>query len=215
MQPSGPARGAYKPRRSLLCYRPQRQMPAHADVASSSTMSPRWLKWFWEAPSSARRGLLAAWLGWLLDGFDVMLYALVLGVLIRDFSLSKTTAGLLGSLTLIASGIGGVLFGVIADRYGRRPALSGSLLVYSVFTFACGLSTAVWQLGLFRFLLGLGMGGEWTSGAALVSETWPDRHRAKAMGLMQSAWSVGYAAAALAVLVILPRLGWSAAFFVR
>jgi MFS family permease len=176
--------------------------------------APGWLQWFWDAPSSTRRCLLAAWLGWLLDAFDVMLYALVLGVLIRDFSLSKTTAGLLGSLTLIASGIGGVLFGVIADRYGRRPALSGSLVVYSVFTFACGLSTTVWQLGVFRFLLGLGMGGGWTSGAALVSETWPDAHRAKAMGLMQSAWSVGYAAAALVVAVVLPRLGWRAVFFI-
>lgn len=172
------------------------------------------LDWFWDAPTAARRSLLAAWLGWGLDAFDVMLYALVLGALIRDLSLSKATAGLLGSLTLVASGIGGVLFGLVADRYGRRPALSGSLLVYSIFTFACGLSAAVWQLGLFRFLLGLGMGGAWTSGAALVSETWPDAHRAKAMGLMQSAWSIGYAAAAVVVAVILPRFGWRAVFFI-
>jgi MFS family permease len=172
------------------------------------------LQWFWDAPSSARRGLFAAWLGWLLDAFDVMLYALVLPVLIADFSLSKGMAGLLGSLTLVASGFGGILFGMIADRYGRRPALMGSLLVYSVFTFACGLSTTVWHLGVFRFLLGLGMGGEWTSGAALVSETWPDEHRAKAMGLMQCAWSIGYAAAALVVALVLPRLGWRAVFFI-
>jgi MFS family permease len=172
------------------------------------------LPWFWSAPASARRALFAAWLGWLLDGFDVMLYALVLPALLTEFALSKSMAGLLGSLTLIASGFGGILFGVLADRHGRRPALMGSLLVYSVFTFACGLSTSVWQLGVFRFLLGLGMGGEWTSGAALVSETWPDQHRAKAMGLMQSAWSIGYALAALVVAVVLPRLGWRAVFFI-
>ena len=172
------------------------------------------LQWFWSAPPSARRALFAAWLGWLLDGFDVMLYALVLPALLTDFAMSKGMAGLLGSLTLIASGFGGILFGIIADRYGRRPALMGSLLVYSVFTFACGLSTTVWQLGVFRFLLGLGMGGEWTSGAALVSETWPDEHRGKAMGLMQCAWSIGYAAAALVVAVVLPRLGWRAVFFI-
>src|SRR5262245_56109715 len=175
---------------------------------------PRRLAWLWDAPASARRSLVAAWLGWLLDGFDVMLYALVLSALIRDFALTKTTAGLLGSLTLAASGLGGVMFGMIADRYGRKPALSGSLIVYSVFTFACGLSSTVWQLGVFRFLLGLGMGGEWTSGAALVSETWPDEHRAKAMGLMQSAWSIGYAAAALVVALVLPRFGWRAVFFI-
>lgn len=183
-------------------------------MTPAASSSSRWLQWFWQAPAASRRSLFAAWLGWLLDGFDVMLYALVLGALIQDFGLSKTTAGLLGSLTLIASGFGGILFGVIADRYGRRPALMGSLLVYSIFTFACGLSTNVWQLGLFRFLLGLGMGGEWTSGAALVSETWPDAHRAKAMGLMQSAWSIGYAAAAVVVALVLPRFGWRAVFFV-
>jgi MFS family permease len=172
------------------------------------------MAWFWDAPSSARRCLFAAWLGWLLDAFDVMLYALVLGSLIREFSLTKAAAGLLGSFTLIASGFGGVAFGVIADRYGRKPALIASLLVYSCFTFACGLATSVAQLAVFRFLLGLGMGGEWTSGAALVSETWPDAHRAKALGLMQSAWSIGYSLAAVAVAIILPRFGWRAVFVV-
>ena len=171
------------------------------------------MNWFWSAPASARRALLGAWLGWLLDAFDVMLYALLLGTLMKEFSLTKPMAGLLGSLTLVASGFGGVGFGLLADRYGRRPALIGSLLVYSCFTFACGLATSVVQLAIFRFLLGLGMGGEWTSGAALVSETWPDAHRGKALGLMQSAWSIGYALAAVAVAVILPRFGWRAVFF--
>jgi MFS family permease len=176
--------------------------------------SPRgFLQWYWDAPRAARRALAAAWLGWLLDAFDVMLYALVLGALIDEFNLSKAAAGLLGSVTLVASGFGGVLFGIVADRFGRKPALIGSLLVYSVFTFACGLSGSVWHLALFRFLLGLGMGGEWTSGAALVSETWPDAHRAKAMGMMQCAWSVGYAAAAVVVALVLPRFGWRVVFF--
>jgi len=183
-------------------------------MTAAARVSPGFLQWYWDAPASARRSLFAAWIGWLLDAFDVMLYALLLGTLIGEFALSKAAAGLLGSLTLVASGFGGVLFGMIADRYGRRPALIGSLLVYSVFTFACGLSTSLWQLGVFRFLLGLGMGGEWTSGAALVSETWPDAHRAKAMGMMQCAWSVGYAAAALVVAAVLPRFGWRAVFFV-
>jgi MFS family permease len=181
--------------------------------AAGNVLSPGWLTWFWEAPAAARRQLIAAWLGWLLDAFDVMLYALVLGNLINDFAMTKAVAGLLGSLTLVASGLGGVLFGLIADWYGRRPALISSLLIYSCFTFACGLSTSVWQLGAFRFLLGLGMGGEWTSGAALVSESWPDAHRAKALGLMQSAWSIGYALAGVAVAVVLPRFGWRAVFF--
>jgi MFS family permease len=170
--------------------------------------------WLKEGSPAARRALLAASLGWALDAFDVMLYALVLSTLLADFSISTTTAGLLASLTLIASGIGGASFGALADRIGRRPAMIGSILVYSVFTAACGLSQTVWQLGLFRFLLGLGMGGEWTAGAAMVSETWPDRHRGKAVALMQSSWAVGYAVAALVVAVVLPAFGWRAVFFI-
>ncbi|HEY5569299.1 MAG TPA: MFS transporter [Gammaproteobacteria bacterium] len=170
--------------------------------------------WMREGTPAARRALLAASLGWALDAFDVMLYALVLSALLVDLSISTATAGLLGSLTLVASGIGGVAFGFLADRFGRRPAMIGSIVVYSVFTAACGLAQSVWQLGLFRFLLGLGMGGEWTAGAAMVSETWPDRHRGKAIALMQSAWAVGYAVAALTVAFVLPSFGWRAVFFV-
>jgi MFS family permease len=90
----------------------------------------------------------------------------------------------------------------------------GSVLIYSVFTAACGLAQNVWQLAIFRMLLGIGMGGEWASGAALVSETWPAKHRGKALGLMQSAWAIGYAAAAVVTAVVLPRFGWRAVFFV-
>ncbi len=170
--------------------------------------------WFKAGTPAARTGLVAASLGWMLDGFDVMLYALVIGALLQDFSMSTRTAGLLGSLTLAASGLGGVLFGAIADRMGRRRALIGSILIYSIFTALCGFAQTVSQLAVFRFLLGLGMGGEWTSGAALVSETWPDQHRGKAVAWMQSAWAVGYAAAAVVVALLLPRFGWRPVFWV-
>jgi MFS family permease len=170
--------------------------------------------WLREGTPEARRALLAACLGWALDAFDVMLYALVIKALILDLSLSTTTAGLLGSITLVASGIGGVAFGLIADRAGRRPAMLASILVYSVFTAACGLSQTVWQLAVFRFLLGLGMGGEWTSGAAMVSETWPDKHRGKAVAVMQSSWAVGYAVAALVAAPVAASFGWRAVFFI-
>jgi MFS family permease len=176
--------------------------------------APALFSWLREGTPDARRALLAASLGWALDSFDVMLYALVLAALIRDLSLSTATAGLLGSVTLVASGLGGVAFGLIADRAGRQPAMIASILVYAVFTAACGFAQNVWQLAVFRFLLGLGMGGEWTSGAAMVSETWPDRHRGKAVAVMQSSWAVGYAAAALVAAPLLATLGWRAVFFV-
>jgi MFS family permease len=170
---------------------------------------------FWHAASpEARRALLAASLGWLLDAFDVMLYALVLAALLTDLEIDRATGGLLGSLTLAASAVGGVVFGVVADRWGRTRALSLSILIYSIFTAACGLAQNVVQLAVFRVCLGIGMGGEWASGAALVSETWPAEHRGKALGLMQSCWAIGYGAAAIVTAIVLPRYGWRAVFFV-
>jgi MFS family permease len=173
-----------------------------------------WFVWIREGSPAARRGLFAASLGWMLDAFDVMLYSMVLAGILAEFGMTTATAGLLGSLTLVASALGGVLFGMIADRRGRRAAMMGSILVYSIFTAACGLAQTIWQLAVFRFALGLGMGGEWTSGAALVAESWPDRHRAKALGLMQSAWAIGYAMAAVVAAIVQPRFGWRATFFV-
>jgi MFS family permease len=170
--------------------------------------------WLREASAGQRRTLLAASLGWMLDSMDVMLYAMVLTHLRQALGMSAATAGLLASLTLAASAVGGVLFGVLADRIGRTRALMASILVYSVFTFACGLAQDVVQLAVFRVLLGLGMGGEWATGAALVAETWPSQHRAKALGVMQSAWAVGYAVAAAVTALLLPRFGWRAVFFV-
>jgi MFS family permease len=170
--------------------------------------------WWTDATPAARRALVAASLGWMLDSFDVMLYALVLTALMRDLGMSAATAGLLGSVTLVASAAGGMLFGVIADRFGRTRALMGSIVVYSIFTALCGFAQTVTQLAVFRVLLGLGMGGEWASGAALVSETWPAEHRGKALGLMQSAWAVGYGAAAIVTALVLPVWGWRAVFFV-
>jgi MFS family permease len=170
--------------------------------------------WLTSAPPAARRSLLAASLGWMLDSFDVMLYSLVLASLIVELHLSKSTAGVLGSITLVAAAVGGLAFGLIADRFGRTRALMASVLIYAVFTAACGLAQNVAELAVFRILLGFGMGGEWASGASLVSETWPDEHRGKALGLMQSSWAIGYALAALVVWLVLPRFGWRAVFFV-
>ena len=170
--------------------------------------------WWRVAQPPARRALVAAALGWALDAFDVMLFSLTLAAVIADLGLTKTQAGALGSVTLLGGAVGGLIFGHIADRFGRTRALMASVLLYSVFTAACGLSQTLWQFAIFRALLGLGMGGEWASGAALVSETWPARHRGRALGFMQSSWAIGFAVAALVVGVVLPRYGWRAVFFI-
>jgi MFS family permease len=169
---------------------------------------------FTQVTPDQRRTLLAAALGWMLDAFDAMLYALVLAHVMRDLGMTKGTAGLLNSLTLLASGIGGVAFGFIADRLGRKRALMLSILTYSVCSFASGLATSVLMLAVFRFILGLGMGGEWNTGATLVAETWPTELRAKAISIVQSSWAIGYALAALAVGIVLHYADWRMAFFV-
>src|SRR6266478_234693 len=112
-----------------------------------------------QATPPQRRTLLAAALGWALDAFDAMLFALLLALLMRDFGMTKTTAGLLGTVTLLASGVGGVLFGFLADRIGRKRALMASILTYSMCSFASGLATSIAMLAAARFVLGLGMGG--------------------------------------------------------
>lgn len=164
--------------------------------------------------AAERNSLLAGGIGWMLDSFDVTLYAVVLAYLMRDLGISKETGGLLGSLTLIASAFGGILFGFVADRIGRTRSLSTSIVIYSVATAACGFASTVTMLAVFRVILGLGMGGEWTAGAALVAETWPAEHRGKALGLMQSTWAIGGMLAAGVAWAILPQWGWRGVFFV-
>ena len=167
-----------------------------------------------QATPGQRRTLLAASMGWALDAFDAMLYSLVLAMLMRDLGMSKTTAGSLGTLTLLASGIGGVFFGFLADRIGRKHALMASILTYSICSFASGLATSIAMLAVARFVLGLGMGGEWNTGATLVAETWPTEFRAKAISMVQSSWALGFAAAALVAGAVSRFYGWRAVFFV-
>lgn len=172
--------------------------------------------WWRAADGRARHAFLAASLGWMLDSFDVMLYSLVLASLIQDptLQLSTAVAGQLGALTLLSAAVGGVVFGVLADRIGRKQALMAAVLIYSIFTAACGLVQNVAQLAICRILLGFGMGGEWATGVALVSETFPARHRGKALAFVQSSWAIGYGLAALVNLLVMPVWGWRGVFFV-
>lgn len=172
------------------------------------------LSWLVNSTPAQQKTMLAAALGWMLDGMDVMLYALLVSHVQAELHMSSSTAGLIMSFTLISAAIGGACFGWIADRYGRTRALSASILIYCVFTALCAIVHSPLQLAIFRTLLGFGMGGEWAAGAVLVAETWPDQHRAKALSLVQSTWAIGYALAAILVALILPRWGWRLIFCV-
>lgn len=169
--------------------------------------------WWKEAPGEQRYALFAGFIGYMLDAFDVMLYAFCLTPIMKEWSLPPAQAGFMITVTLLSSALGGILFGVIADRHGRKLALMLTVLVFSICSGLSGLAQNLFQLALARAVLGLGMGGEWAAGVLLISETWPARHRGKAIGIMQSGWALGYIAAALSAATVLPLFGWRAMFF--
>ena len=163
--------------------------------------------WYRTITADQWRVLAAAKLGWMLDAMDFMLYAMAIGQLRTYFGFDDATAGLLGTVTLVMSGVGGVLFGYLADRFGRTRALMGTILVFSFASLGAATSQSLLHLLLWRALLGIGMGGEWASGAVLISETWPAAHRNKAVSIMQSGWAIGYITAALMAALILGAPG--------
>jgi MFS family permease len=162
---------------------------------------------WWRTITPAQwRVLAAAKLGWMLDAMDFLLYVMVIGRLKEYFQFDDAMAGLLGTITLLVSATGGLFFGFIADRFGRARTLIVTILVFSLCSLGAATSQTLTQLVLWRALLGLGMGGEWASGAVLVSETWPAQHRTKAIGIMQSGWALGYILAAIVAAVFLDVL---------
>src|SRR5215467_10759699 len=165
------------------------------------------MTWHREISREQWRTLVAAQLGWMLDAMDVMLYSFALTAVRSEFQLSGAAAGALGALPLVTSAAGGMLFGWLSDRYGRARAL-----VWSILTAFTAASHTVGELVFWRALVGIGLGGEWAAGSVLVAETWPEEHRGKAIGLMQSAWAIGYLVAALLSAAVLPAWGWRPLF---
>ncbi|HYG05776.1 MAG TPA: MFS transporter [Stenotrophomonas sp.] len=187
-------------------------------MARSPSISPlgeagnkRW----WQGASRQQWGTFrSAYLGWALDIMDLMLFAMVIKHVSADLGFDKSDAGMVMSATLLATAAGGLVFGFLADRLGRAKSMILSIICYSVGTALCGLSDTLGQLMLFRIIVGLGVGGEWSAGSALVSETWPAQHRGKVMAWIQSAFAAGYAAAAVVAAVVVPTLGWRWVFAV-
>ncbi len=167
--------------------------------------------------------LFVAWLGWVFDAMDATIYAIVLHPALQDLLHASGGApstesvgwygGIIFSVFLIGWAIGGITFGVLADRFGRTKVLIATIIIYAVFTGAAALSQTWWHLALSRFLTALGIGGEWAAGAAIVAETWPEDKRAKAAGILQSAWAVGFFLAA-SFNLLLKDYGWRMLFLV-
>jgi MFS family permease len=165
--------------------------------------------WYRTVTRDQWRVLAAAKFGWMLDAFDFMLYAMALGQIRTYFGFDDATAGFLVTMTLVMSGIGGLIFGYVADRFGRARALMATVLIFSLASLGAATSQSVLQLLFWRAVLGIGMGGEWASGAVLVGETWPAYLRNRAISIMQSGWAIGYASAAIVAALVIgnPNLG--------
>jgi MFS family permease len=169
---------------------------------------------FPDVDRKAWRALFAAQLGWMLDAMDFLLFTFALVSIQNDLGLTKPQIAIPLAAGLFASAFGGMIFGHLADRIGRVRAMTFSILVYSLATAGLATSMTLWQLIAWRVLVGLGMGGEWSCGSVLVAETWPAKHRAKAIGIMQSGWAIGALIAAGLTALVLERFGWRVLFLV-
>jgi MFS family permease len=155
------------------------------------------LGWFRALGPRGRRAFAGAFGGYALDSYDYFTLPLSMVALAASFGLDSGQTGLFTTVTLLASGIGGALAGVLADRVGRVRALMITVVTYAIFTVACGFAPNFESLLVFRALQGLGFGGEWAVGAILVAEYASARHRGRTLGAIQSSWAVGWALAAI------------------
>jgi len=161
-----------------------------------------------------RRILLLAWAGWLFDFYDLILYSFLLTQISRELHLAREEHSLVLGFSLGMTAAGGVLFGVLADRFGRRPILQITILTYSLGTVMCGFSTGLGSLLFWRGVTGLGVGGEWGSGHTLIAETFPPRRRGHFGALMQSGAPLGVGLAAVMGTLFAAAYGWRATFIV-
>jgi MFS family permease len=149
-----------------------------------------------------RRTFWACAAGWALDGMDFMIYPLVIGTIIKLWSVDPGTAGLAGTVTLLSSAIGGWLGGYLADRVGRVKTLQFTILWFSFFSLVCAVVQSFDQLLIARAVLGLGFGGEWAAGAVLMGEAIRPQYRGRAVGSVQSGWAIGWGLAVLAQAIL-------------
>jgi SHS family lactate transporter-like MFS transporter len=154
----------------------------------------------------------ASFLGWTLDAFDFFLLVFVLKDVAADFGVSKTSVALAVTLTLACRPLGAYLFGRLADRYGRRPALMADVALYSLFGFATAFAPDLAVFLVVRALFGIAMGGEWGIGASLTMETVRPESRGAVSGLLQSGYPTGYLLASLVYRFLFPTLGWRGMF---
>ncbi len=156
----------------------------------------------------------AGFLGWTLDAFDFFVVVFLVDTLAAQFQVSKSAIVWTLTATLATRPLGALLFGMLADRYGRRVPLMADVIFFSVVEVLCGFAPNYTVFLILRTLYGIGMGGEWGVGASLAMESAPSRWRGILSGILQSGYSIGYLLAAVAARFVLPLWGWRAMFWV-
>jgi MFS family permease len=176
------------------------------------------IAWMRDLTARERRTMIACFGGWSLDSLDVTIYTFVIPSLLAIWHISTAQAGELATITLLVSAFGGWIAGALADRFGRVRVLQITVLWYAVFTFLCGFAQDFNQLFVLRAMQGFGFGGEWAAGAVLMGEVIRDQYRGRAVGLVQTGYSIGWGTAALLFTLffaILPEaIAWRAMFWI-
>ncbi len=174
--------------------------------------------WYGELASDEKRTFWACFGGWALDAMDVQIFSFTIPAVVAAFHVTNADAGLIGTVTLVTSALGGWGAGALADRIGRVRTLQISIAWFALFTLLCGVAQSYGQLLAFRALMGFGFGGEWAAGAVLMGEVIRAAHRGKAVGTVQSGWAVGWALAALMATlffsVLSEETAWRALFWI-
>jgi SHS family lactate transporter-like MFS transporter len=170
---------------------------------------PAW----WREPTARQWScFLAAWAGWVADAFDFTVYLLVASHIADEFGASLTAVNGVVTATLLCRLLGGTVAGAVADRWGRRPVLMASIVMMALCDGAIALAPSLLWVLVLRVLFGFAMGAEWTAGATLAMENWPERSRGIASGVLQGSWAVGYFLAAMASRWVVPAWGWRGLF---
>src|SRR5256885_13679723 len=154
------------------------------------------------------KAVAASTIGYAMDGFDLLILGFMLRAISADLHLTPAQGGSLITFTLIGAVAGGILFGILSDYYGRVRVLTWTIVVFAVFTGLCGLAQGYYDLLIYRTIAGLGLGGEFGIGMALVAEAWPSSMRARVSSYVGLGWQLGVLAAAVVTPLLLPVIGW-------